>query len=130
MTNPLNHNCIKILLFRNDFEIRDSQQGSTNCTDGHGLGLHRCWWRMLETKCVGDKFEMLVTDSGCRWPIKYIEKITNITIKVSNILILPPTSAISHYHKVANISMSPTSLSPFMIIEKKMFFFLFTLWFV
>ena len=30
---------------------------------------HRCWWRMLETKCVGDKFEMLMTDSGCRWPI-------------------------------------------------------------
>ena len=26
------------------------------------FGLHRCWWRMLETKCVGDKFEMLVTD--------------------------------------------------------------------
>ena len=26
------------------------------------LWLHRCWWRMLETKCVGDKFEMLVTD--------------------------------------------------------------------
>ena len=24
--------------------------------------LHRCWWRMLETKWVGDKFEMLVTD--------------------------------------------------------------------
>ena len=24
-------------------------------------GLHRCWWRMLETKCVGDNFEMLVT---------------------------------------------------------------------
>ena len=24
-------------------------------------GLHRCWWRMLETKCVGDTFEMLVT---------------------------------------------------------------------
>ena len=24
--------------------------------------LHRCWRRMLETKCVGDKFEMLVTD--------------------------------------------------------------------
>ena len=23
--------------------------------------LHRCWWRMLETKCVGDNFEMLVT---------------------------------------------------------------------
>ena len=26
---------------------------------------HRCWWRMLETKCVGDKFEMLVT--GLHW---------------------------------------------------------------
>ena len=24
--------------------------------------LHRCWRRMLETKCVGDKFEMLVTN--------------------------------------------------------------------
>ena len=24
----------------------------------------RCWWRMMETKCVGDKFEMLVTDSA------------------------------------------------------------------
>ena len=22
--------------------------------------LHRCWWEMLETVCVGDKFEMLV----------------------------------------------------------------------
>ena len=28
--------------------------------------LHRYWWRMLATHCVGDKFEMLVTDSGCR----------------------------------------------------------------
>ena len=56
------------------------------------LRLHRCWWRMLRTKCVGDKFEMLVTDSGCWWPIKYIEKITNITQKVANIIILPPTS--------------------------------------
>ena len=27
--------------------------------------LQRCWWRMLETKCVVDKFEMLVTNS--RW---------------------------------------------------------------
>ena len=31
--------------------------------------LHRCRWRMLETKCVGEKFEMLVTDLGCWWPI-------------------------------------------------------------
>ena len=25
------------------------------------LGLHRCWWRMLETKCVNDNYKMLVT---------------------------------------------------------------------
>ena len=43
--------------------------------------LHRCWWRMLETECVGDNFQMLMTDSGFWWPIKYIEKITKITKK-------------------------------------------------
>ena len=74
--------------------------------------LHRCWWHILETKCVGDKFEMLVTDSGYWWPIWSIGKITNITKKVTNIMILPPTSEISHHHKVTNITMSPTSLSP------------------
>ena len=26
-------------------------------------GLHQCWWRMLETKFVGDNFEMLMTVS-------------------------------------------------------------------
>ena len=31
--------------------------------------LYRCWWRMWETKCVGDKFEMLISDSGCWLPI-------------------------------------------------------------
>ena len=67
---------------------------------------------MLETKCIGDKFEMLVTDSRCWWPIYYIEKITNITEKFANIMILPPTSEISHHHKVTNITVSPTSLSP------------------
>ena len=29
--------------------------------DSQQFGLHRCWWRMLETKCVGDNFEILVT---------------------------------------------------------------------
>jgi len=61
---------------------------------------------MLETKCVDDKFVMLVTD------LIYIEKISNITQKLTNIMILPPTSEISHHHKVTNITMSPTSLSP------------------
>ena len=64
--------------------------------------------RMLE--CVVEKFEMLVTDSVCWWPIWYIEKITNITKKVANLMILLPTSQISHYHKVTNITMSPLDL--------------------
>ena len=38
---------------------------------------------------------MLVTDSACWWPIQYIGKITNV-------MILPPTSEISHHHKVTN----------------------------
>ena len=53
---------------------------------------HRCWWRMLETKCVGDKFKMLMTDSRCWWPIYYSDKITNKTKKVANIMNLSPTS--------------------------------------
>jgi len=60
----------------------------------------------METKCVGDKFEMLVTDSGWWWPIKYIKEIFNITEKVVNIMIPPPTSQISHHHNdVINITV-------------------------
>ena len=66
---------------------------------------------MLETKCVGDKFEMLVTDSGCWRSILYIEKFTNITKKVTNMMIRPPKSPIGPHHEVTNIPMSPTSLS-------------------
>ena len=29
--------------------------------NNHKFRLHRYWWRMLDTKCVGDNFEMLVT---------------------------------------------------------------------
>ena len=57
----------------------------------------RCWWSIQD---VGDR---------------HIEKTTNITKKVANIMILSPTSEISHHHKVTNITMSPTSLSPFFI---------------
>ena len=67
--------------------------------------LHKCWWRTLKTKCVGDNLGMLMTD--------FIHsEITNITKIVANIMILPPTSEISHHYKVTNITMSPTSLSP------------------
>ena len=32
-----------------------------NCKVNVYYRLHRCWWRMLKTKCVGDNFEILVT---------------------------------------------------------------------
>ena len=79
-------------------------------------GLHRYWWRMLETKMRWWQVWDVVTDSKCCRPILYIEKITNITIKsrqhndsATNIMILSPTSKISHHHKVTNITMSPIS---------------------
>ena len=74
--------------------------------------LHRCWWRMLkEQMCwwqvwdVDDRFTIVVTDLLHRENHQPNEK-------VANIMILPPTAAISHHHKVTNITISPTSLSP------------------
>ena len=57
--------------------------------------LHRCWWRMLETDCVGGKFDMSRTD--LRWGS-------------SNIFLA--TSQKCHHHKVTNITLSPTPPSP------------------
>ena len=75
--------------------------------------LHWCWWRMLETECVGDKFEMLMTHSVCWWPISniiyklYIGKITNPTKQIANIMILQPASQIGHQHNdVTNITVT------------------------
>ena len=31
-------------------------------------------------------------------------------------MILPPTSQIGHHHKVTNVTMSPTSLSPLFVL--------------
>jgi len=63
---------------------------------------------------VGDRCwrsNVLVTSLRCCLPIYYIEKVTNISKKVDNIMILSQTSQISHLHKVTNITMSPKSLS-------------------
>ena len=60
-----------------------------------------CWWQDWD---VGERFSMLVTD------LIHWEKHQHN--EVANIMILPPTSQISHHHKVTNITMSPTSLSP------------------
>ena len=62
-----------------------------------------CWWQVWD---VGDRFRMLVTDL-IHWENHQHNE------KVLNIMILSPTSEISHHDKVTNITMSPTSLSPF-----------------
>ena len=62
----------------------------------------RCWWPIQD---VGDRFRMLVTDLMHWENHQHNEKVTNI-------IVLPPTSEISHHHKVIKITMSPTSLSP------------------
>ena len=55
--------------------------------------LHRCWWRILETVSVSDRFKMLVT--WCRW---------------HNIRILPlltPSPSLSQQDTLSPISLSP-----------------------
>ena len=45
-------------------------------------GWHRCWWRMLETKCVGDKFKMLVANKNHQHNKKsrqHNDSVTNIS---------------------------------------------------
>ena len=65
------------------------------------LGLHRCCWRMLKTKCVCDKFRMLVK--------KHQPRISATIITVWGIMMLLID------RNVINIMMSPISLSPTMI---------------
>ena len=77
------------------------------------FGLQTCDYTILTF--TSDKLilvtSMLVTSLRCWWPILYIEKITNITKKVADIIIRPPTAEISHYHNLTNITKSSTSLS-------------------
>ena len=47
--------------------------------------LHRFWWRRLQTKCVGDKFEMLVTDSQCWKNHQHNEKSRQYNYSATNI---------------------------------------------
>ena len=57
--------------------------------------LHRCRWRMLETKCVGDNYKMLVT------------VLTTLVTNIHYLLTLA-----SGTKDITNITVSPTSLSP------------------
>ena len=69
------------------------------------IRLHRCWRRMLETKYVGDNFEMLVTVLA-----HFVTNILFLLLLASgtNIEKMSPISKFCHQHKVTNIK-SPTS---------------------
>ena len=72
------------------------------------FGLNRCWWRMFETKCVGDNFGTLITDLVCWWTIytkkhQHNEKVSSIFFPVINVFF--------------TIIKSPTSLWPFFAIH-------------
>ena len=54
--------------------------------------LKQRWWLMLETKCVGDNFELLVT-----------------ILNATKLWLLRPSSQISHPTIVTNIGLSPIS---------------------
>jgi len=58
-----------VMLTRNEFHSKSLFFfKNANCKficNPKSIGRHRldrCWWRILETKCVGDKFEMSLTD--------------------------------------------------------------------
>ena len=66
------------------------------------VGDQMCWWQVWD---VDDRFRMLVNDL-IHWENHQHNE------KVADIMILTPTSQISHHHRVTNITMSSTSLSP------------------
>ena len=72
--------------------------------------LHRCWWRMLETKCVGNNYEMLVTVFAIM--VTIIQYLFTLALGTS-IKKVSPTSKFCHQHQKIVINFkSPTSLSP------------------
>ena len=97
--------CRKSFLLRELLHVRRKQVGKKVTlmlvTD---VGDQMCWWQVWD---VGARFRMLMTDLIHN--VFQFGKITNITKNVANIMILSPTSEISHHNKVTNITMSPTS---------------------
>ena len=71
------------------------------------------WWRMLETKCVGDNHKMLVT------------VLTILVAKIHYLSTLVSDTNIQSRHKlsVTNITVSPRSLSPKSVFSIKKSYF-------
>ena len=70
--------------------------GSKLCSMWIKLGLHRCWWRMLETKCVDDNLKM--------WGTVLAIFVTNIHYLVMSSK--SPTSTNRHELLTTNITVT------------------------
>ena len=76
------------------------------------LDLYRCWWRMLVTEFLGDKFQMLVQALSVFVTNDPLSFYVSVGHQYLNLC---------HYHRknkqleVANTTMSPTSLLPISI---------------
>ena len=47
------------LIVRSEFILLGLKKSTHETPISHQIRLHRCWWRMLETKCVGDNSKIL-----------------------------------------------------------------------
>ena len=77
-------------------------------THDNQIRLHRCWWRMLETKCVGDNYKILVTvltilvTNIYYFTFKRCRQHTNDVTKIKKLL---PTLSHRH-HDVNNVTVT------------------------
>ena len=78
------------------------------------LRWHRYWWRMLETKCVGDNFEMFVTVSAILvtiiqkiWPLsKFCHQHPQIVTNIKS----PSSTCHQHFVAIMIWSCSPCNI--------------------
>ena len=73
-----------------------------------------CWWQTLATKCVGDKFQMLVTDFAI-----FVSNIEILSSRLEIVTIFNSPFFNCHHSKVVSIKMSLTSLYPWILKRSK-----------
>ena len=104
---------------KNEIQNSTEDQGKLFMTffPNSWVGLHQCWWQMLETKYVCDSFKMLMTVLAVFFTnILYLLISFNVghqhAKNATNIEILSLIPITCHQHKVTNNHFSPTSVSP------------------
>ena len=78
------------------------------------VGDQMCWWQVWD---VGDKLRQLPTSHSCvLWchSTSYYD-VTNMQKNITNLLFSSPISQNGHHHYVTILTMSPTSLAPYLV---------------